>query len=51
MENLVSVQGSALKGIWFVVNNQTGERIAKCKTVVDAVKWAESYMQRKEKNN
>jgi hypothetical protein len=47
MQNSLSVQGSALKGIWFVVDNKTGERIAKCKTVVEAVMWANSYIDRK----
>ena len=48
MINSLSVQGSALKNIWFVVDNKTGEKIAKCKTVVEAVMWANSYIDRKQ---
>jgi hypothetical protein len=48
MINSLTIQGSALKGIWFVVDLKTGEKIAKCKTVTEAVVWASTYIDKKQ---
>jgi hypothetical protein len=47
MENSIVVKGNAERGIWFVVDLKTNERIAKCKSIPEAVRWANGYIDRK----
>lgn len=44
----VTIKGSALKSIWFVVDAKTDEKIAKFNNIAEAMRYADSYDKRKQ---